>query len=89
VARGERFTFAVHESASTRTRWELALPEPDPGLVGTAYVETFQTEKERASDGAGHTKYFVFQARRPGSTDVVLAETGTGQVVTYRVVIGG
>lgn len=90
VDEGERFSFATDYNVSARLEWKLGTPAPDAAVVGTAAVEDVQSEEaEKGWPGAGSTRYFTFEAKGTGSTEVVLEEVGSSRVVTYHVVVSG
>ncbi|WP_084960370.1 protease inhibitor I42 family protein [Thermoactinospora rubra] len=68
VGKGQRFSLAVQDNPSVGDSWELvALPD--------AKVAAFISKERRAESdapGSGGTAYFVFNAKRPGVTQVRL-----------------
>ncbi|WP_271217336.1 protease inhibitor I42 family protein [Streptosporangium carneum] len=62
---GRRFSLAVEENRSAGEGWRLAaLPD--------VKVASFISEEYRAGDGGGGVRYFVFNAKYPGTTTVTL-----------------
>ncbi|MFI1970498.1 protease inhibitor I42 family protein [Streptomyces cinnamoneus] len=97
VRRGERFSIAMRQNASTRTEWNVSGSGPDRAVVRPKGTSSHQTAEEREAVGAGYTKYFTFEAAGPGTTTIVLANrcgtdpslgcyaAGLPHTVTYRV----
>ncbi|WP_404816568.1 protease inhibitor I42 family protein [Streptomyces thermolineatus] len=78
VEAGEHFSLAVRESASAGDDWSVAAPGPDTSVAveaGTDYEADPGTED---MDGAGGTRYFTFEAKAPGRTEIVLRNCWRG-----------
>lgn len=62
---GRRFSLAVDENPATGDGWRMAaLPD--------VKVASFISEEYRAGGGTGGVRYFVFNAKYPGTTTVTL-----------------
>ncbi|MGV9771333.1 protease inhibitor I42 family protein [Streptosporangium sp. NPDC003464] len=64
---GARFSLAVEENTSAGDSWQMAdLPD--------VMVASFISEEYRpAAEGAGGVRYFVFNAKRPGTATVTIS----------------
>ncbi|GAT64608.1 chagasin family peptidase inhibitor I42 [Planomonospora sphaerica] len=71
VAPGQRFSLAVDENASVGDSWRMeALPDV---AVASFISDEYEHEGEPGTTGGGGTRYFVFNAKRPGTTAVTLS----------------
>ncbi|MBH1935948.1 protease inhibitor I42 family protein [Streptomyces sp. AV19] len=70
VKRGERFSLALRENASARREWRPVVPGPPGDAVRAAGTSTHRTKWEKEAAGAGHTKYFTYEAVKPGDTRI-------------------
>ncbi|MER5997063.1 protease inhibitor I42 family protein [Nonomuraea angiospora] len=65
---GQRFSLAVADNPSVGDEWKLvAVPDPK---VASFISEEHKTEG--GGVGAGGTTYFVFNSKRPGTTEIKL-----------------
>jgi len=65
---GQRFSLAVADNPSVGDEWKLvAVPDPK---VASFISEERKTEGDGV--GAGGTTYFVFNSKRPGTTEIKL-----------------
>ncbi|MEV4573989.1 protease inhibitor I42 family protein [Nonomuraea jabiensis] len=65
---GQRFSLAVADNPSVGDEWRLvAVPDPK---VASFISEEHRTEGDGV--GAGGTTYFVFNGKRPGTTEIKL-----------------
>ncbi|MFF5205949.1 protease inhibitor I42 family protein [Streptosporangium sp. NPDC000396] len=63
---GQRFSLAVDENASGGDSWRMAnLPD--------VKVASFISEEYQAASGAAGVRYFVFNAKRSGTTTVTIS----------------
>jgi inhibitor of cysteine peptidase len=65
---GQRFSLAVPENSSVGDDWSLAAM-PDAKVASFISEEH---ESEGDAPGSGGTTYFVFNAKRPGTTEIRL-----------------
>ncbi|MEV7006973.1 protease inhibitor I42 family protein [Streptosporangium sp. NPDC051022] len=64
---GKRFSLAVEDNASAGDEWRLAaLPD--------VKVASFISEEHQEGEGASGTRYFVFNAKYPGTATVTLSD---------------
>ncbi|MEQ4722767.1 protease inhibitor I42 family protein [Nonomuraea sp. B19D2] len=65
---GQRFSLAVADNPSVGDNWDLvAVPDPK---VASFISEEHESKGEGV--GAGRTTYFVFNSKRPGTTEIRL-----------------
>ncbi len=66
---GRRFSLAVDDNPAAGDRWRM-------GALPDARVVSFISEEYRAGDGPGGVRYFVFNAKYPGTVTVTLSACG-------------
>ncbi|MBO3749157.1 protease inhibitor I42 family protein [Streptosporangiaceae bacterium NEAU-GS5] len=70
VTSGQRFSLSVPDNDSVGDDWEVAT-KPDPGVA--AFVsEEYAGDPDSKGPGSGGTGYYVYTAKNPGTTSVVL-----------------
>ncbi|MFC4060120.1 protease inhibitor I42 family protein [Planomonospora corallina] len=71
VAPGERFSLAVAENASVGDSWKL---EELPDVALLSYIgDEYEHGGEPGTTGGGGTRYYVFNAKRPGTASVTIS----------------
>ncbi|GAA3139100.1 hypothetical protein GCM10010466_32800 [Planomonospora alba] len=71
VAPGERFSLAVAENASVGDSWKL---EELPDVALLSYIgDEYEHEGGSDTTGGGGTRYYVFNAKRPGTASVTVS----------------
>ncbi|MEU6235207.1 protease inhibitor I42 family protein [Kitasatospora sp. NPDC047058] len=72
VAPGERFSVSVRDNASVGDYWSLADPQPDAAVVAKVDEVLDTPDDAEGKDGAGGTRFYVFEARSAGTTTITL-----------------
>ncbi|MFG6191543.1 protease inhibitor I42 family protein [Nonomuraea sp. JJY05] len=66
---GQRFSLAVADNPSVGDEWRL-VAVPDPKVA--SFISEEHKTKGSGGVGAGGTTYFVFNSKRPGTTEIKL-----------------
>ncbi|MFD0275459.1 protease inhibitor I42 family protein [Kitasatospora sp. NPDC127111] len=72
VKPGERFSIPVRDNASVGDRWSLVDPRPDAAVVAEVDEVLDTPDGAEDADGAGGTRYYVFEAKGGGTTTITL-----------------